>query len=128
MIPRLSLILLITSQLLTGCGSSNTDNPSSLTTEEADAGTLQPVAAEHATTVTKEGATTETRPPKRSQSDEPGPGPMPPRFAAIHEILKAASTSSEPGNRDFNEHSQPTVALRWFSRYGSSEQVRSFAL
>ncbi len=122
MISRLTLIALVTSQLLTGCASDSTGDPDSPAVEEPGAD----VAVEEAQP--EKEAATEAPPPPPKRIEEPGAGPMPPKFAGIHEILKAASTVKEPNNSHFNAHPQPTVALRWFARYGSSEQVRIFAL
>ena len=122
MISRLTLIALVTSQLLTGCASDSTVDPASPAVEEPGAD----VAVDEAPS--EKEAAPEPSPPPQKRIEEPGPGPMPPKFAGIHEILKAANTVKEPNNSHFNAHPQPTVALRWFARYGSSEQVRIFAL
>jgi hypothetical protein len=57
-----------------------------------------------------------------------GAGPMPEKFTGIYKVLKGATASKEPGNMAYNQHPEPTVALRWFGRYGEEAQVRVFAL
>jgi len=53
---------------------------------------------------------------------------MPEKFTGIYTVLKAATAGKEPGNMAYNQHPEPTVALRWFGRYGEEAQVRVFAL
>lgn len=128
MTRRPAFILLMTIQLLAACGSTDTETPASPGVEGAEAGVESAVAEEGVDPAAEDKASEKTASQPPAQVDEPGPGPMPPSFAGIHEILKVASAAKEPNNQHFNQHSQPTVALRWFARYGSSEHVRIFAL
>ena len=134
MIPRHALIFLISVHLLAACGSSTPASPE--TAAASDPGTQAP-ADSHVTTepTTAAPAQPEAQPAPAIKKPVPGPvvkelgpGPMPAQFAPMHDILKAASLKNEPGNLAFNTHSEPSVTLRWFGRFGTTDHVRIFAL
>lgn len=118
------LTLLIIAQLLVAC--SGESDSTSAAVEAADS--AETMASSEASADAPKQAEKAASGAKTKAKKEPGAGPMPPKFAEIQEILKAASLTSEPGNMVYNAHSEPTVALRWFARYGASDHERVFAL
>ena len=102
------LILLITAQLLVAC--SGESDSTSAAVEAAES--AETVASSEASADAPKQAEKATSGAKTKAKKEPGAGPMPPKFAEIQEILKAASLTSEPGNMVYNAHSEPTVGLQ----------------